>query len=357
MQDDVRAALQYVPLFRGKLFFVLIEAGKLPDAAIAECLLDLVALEDIGVKLVIGVLNGDLKDFYDWCLECEMKAALVTEALSSGNVITQINQVLSRGQVPVINASGVSLLDEKIINLTLELKAAKLIVLSEDEILIQGKPIHAMRASDALICAEKNEVTHAALLHAAAVACTRGVPRVHVLSGKRQGVLVDELFSNEGVGTMVHGDDYRRIRPLTLEDIPELLGMIGRSVRRSFLVPRDYEEISEKIANYYVMDIDSNVVGCVALHPYPSHDCAEVACLYVKQSHEGRGYGAELVSHAENVAKIKAIPRVFALTNRAAEFFAERMHYHEIQPQQIPPARAEMLAASGRNSRIFEKLL
>jgi amino-acid N-acetyltransferase len=92
------------------------------------------------------------------------------------------------------------------------------------------------------------------------------VPRVHVLNGRRQGVLVDELFSNEGVGTMVHADSYRMIRPLREEDIPELLGMIGRSVRRTKLVERTYEDIQSRIGDFHVMTIDDNVVGCVALH-------------------------------------------------------------------------------------------
>ena len=149
-------------------------------------------------------------------------------------------------------------------------------------------------AAEADTLAASGTVTGAHLLTAAAEACRRGVPRVHVLNGRRQGVLVAELFSNEGVGTMVHADSYRQIRPLREEDIPELLGMIGRSVRRTKLVARNYEDIYEHIEDYHVMTIDDNVVGCVALHEYPGEHTAEVACLYVKLNHEGRGYGRRL---------------------------------------------------------------
>ena len=89
------------------------------------------------------------------------------------------------------------------------------------------------------------------------------------------------------------------IRPLREEDIPELLGMIGRSVRRTKLVERTYEDIQSRIGDFHVMTIDDNVVGCVALHEYPAESTAEVACLYVKQAHEGRGYGMDLVKHVE----------------------------------------------------------
>jgi amino-acid N-acetyltransferase len=177
-----------------------------------------------------------------------------------------------------------------------------------------------------------------------------------VLNGRRQGVLVNELFSNEGVGTMVHADSYRMIRPLREEDIPELLGMIGRSVRRTKLVERTYEDIHSTIGDFHVMTIDDNVVACVALHPYPAENCAEVACLYVKQAHENRGYGKQLVSHAEIVAAKLGIPRVFALTNRAAGFFSA-LGYTQASVDALPQRRRAQFEASGRDSLVFSKIL
>ena len=47
----------------------------------------------------------------------------------------------------------------------------------------------------------------------------------------------------------------------------------------------------------------------------------------MKQAHEGRGYGADLVKHAEDVAMARGIPRVFALSNRAADFFTGKLGY------------------------------
>ena len=50
---DVRGVLQYVPLFRGRRFVVIFDEG-LPEPAVAEALLDLKALQEVGVNLVIG---------------------------------------------------------------------------------------------------------------------------------------------------------------------------------------------------------------------------------------------------------------------------------------------------------------
>jgi amino-acid N-acetyltransferase len=352
-QSDVREVLQYIPQFRGKVFFVLIEAGLLPEPAVAETLLDLAVLEDLGVKLVLGVLGGDLKDLFDWTLECEIMAARVSRPITDPAAARETLDILARGQSAVVDASATGPLDPAVVDFALGIGVTKIITLLEEAILINGAPAHAIRAADAESLAANTDGEGAALLLAAAIACRRGVPRVHVLNGRRQGVLVDELFSNEGVGTMVHADSYRMIRPLREEDIPELLGMIGRSVRRTKLVERTYEDIQSRIGDFHVMTIDDNVVGCVALHPYPQESTAEVACLYVKMAHEGRGYGIELVQHAQKIALERGIPRVFALSNRAADFFISKLGYAPATVEDLPTTRRAQYEASGRDSLVF----
>jgi len=355
-KSDLRAVLQYIPQFRGKIFCVLIEAGLLPEPAVAETLLDLAVLEDLGVKLVLGVLGGDLKDLYDWTLECEIMAARVKHPISDEKAVKEVLDILNRGQSAIIDASGIGPLDSVVVDFAKRIGVTKLIALLQESILVNGLPAHAIRAADVPSVLETEKVDGCELLSDAAAACHSGIPRVHVLNGRQQGVLVDELFSNEGVGTMVHADSYRVIRELREDDIPELLGMIGRVVRRTKLVARTYEDINAKIEDYRVMTIDDNVVGCVALHEYTSEKCAEVACLYVKQSHEGRGYGFELVGHAEQLAKQNGILRVFALTNRAADFF-KRAGFNQTDLDVLPAMRREQFITSGRDSLVFGKIL
>ncbi len=335
------------------MFFVLIEAGLLPEPAVAETLLDLAVLEDLGVKLVLGVLGGDLKDLFAWTLECEIMAARVSRPITDPDAVRETLDILARGQSAVVDASATGPLDLPVVDFARGIGVAKIITLLEEAILIDGAPAHAIRAAEAEALLPRTDPAGAVLLKAAAAACHRGVPRVHVLNGRQHGVLVDELFSNEGVGTMVHADSYRMIRPLREEDIPELLGMIGRSVRRTKLVERTYEDIQSRIGDFHVMTIDDNVVGCVALHEYPAESCAEVACLYVKQTHEGRGYGLDLVKHAEAIAIGRKIPRVFALSNRAAAFFTGKAGYSPASVDVLPERRRMQYEASGRDSLVF----
>lgn len=349
---DVRGVLQYVPLFRGRTFVVLFDKGLLPEPAVAETLLDLKALQEIGVQLVIGVLGGDVDDLADWATELEIKFARAEAGPGAPErCLAECRTILDRGQAALLDCQEIDPLGSEMVSVSRGVGAAKLISLVNGVGVVRdGTPFHAVASS--AVAELEGEIEGKPLLQAAAVACEAGVPRVHLLDGRRQGVLADELFSNEGVGTMVHADSYREVHPLREEEIPELLAMIGRSVRAAHLVPRDYEEIVQKASDFLVLCVDDNVVGCVALHIYG--EVGEVACLYVKQSHEGLGYGRDLVAAAEQRAMEQGMERVFALTNRAAAFF-ESLGYRECAVDRVPDERRVKFEESTRDSVVLEK--
>jgi amino-acid N-acetyltransferase len=116
-------------------------------------------------------------------------------------------------------------------------------------------------------------------------------------------------------------------------------------------VPRDYDEIVKRSADFLVLCVDDNVVGCVALHSYG--EVGEVACLYVKQSHEGRGYGRTLVAAAEERARRDGLGVVFALTNRASQFFSN-LGYRASSLARVPEVRRKKLEESCRTSVVLE---
>lgn len=350
---DVKAVLQYVPLFRGRLFVVVFDEGLLPDPAVAETLLDLHALQQIGVRLVIGVLGGAVEDLADRATEMELKFDRCAGQPGEEACLPSCEEILGRGQAVLVDCRGKKSFDADLFGVATGLGAAKMITLVNGPgVLRDGVPLHAVAVEEAARLAEEGALEGATLLAGAASACESGIPRVHVLDGRRQGVLTDELFSNEGVGTMVHTDAYQEIRKLREEDIPELLAMVGRSVRAAHLVPRDYASVGEKAEDFLVLCLDENVVGCVAVHRYG--DSGEVACLYVKQAHEGLGYGQQLVLAAEERAQKDGVKRLFTLTNRASTFF-EKLGYAQKGVECLPQERRERLAASGRESVVLVK--
>ncbi len=351
---DVRGVLQYVPMFRGRTFIVVLDEG-LPEFAVAEALLDLKALQEVGVNLVIAVAGDDraVALAADRAMDLEIKFARA-EAPEA------VKTILDRGQAAIMGCKAETLLGEEISCLGVSLGAAKLIsLLNGPGILRNGQALHAVSCSEleslSRVEGEKGKIEGKVLLEEAAAACRAGVSRVHVLDGRQQGVLADELFSNEGAGTMVHADDYRELRPLREDDVPELLAMIGRSVRASHLVPRDYDDILRSADDFLVLCVDDNVVGCVALHSY-SQDTAEVACLYVKQSHEGLGYGKALVEAAEERARERGIGSAFVLTTRAVSFF-EKLGYESADLAMVPEERVRKFEESDRSSKVLSKTL
>lgn len=346
MKGDVREVLQYVPLFTGKTFVVVFDEGLLPESAVAETLLDLIALQRIGVHLVVVVVGGDLGDLINWAIESEFRAEAVTASVGELGCEEECRALLKRRQGALVDGRGYRVLSSQIGSLAKELSAAKLMVL------LNEKQDFGNQASIAEATIQEGESSE--LLVMAAQICRLGVPRVHLLNGHLQGALTAEIFSNEGVGTMVHTDAYREVRPLREEDIPELLAMMGRSVRAAHLVPRNYDQVANRLSDFLIMSFDDNVVGCVAVHRYQEHELGELACLYVKESHEGHGYGAQLVAAAETKGREEGLQGLFALTNRAAKFFALQ-GYQKSEMDLLPETRRQQLEASGRNSEVWAK--
>jgi len=347
---DVRGVLQYVPQFSERTFVVLIDDGAIPEMAVAEILLDILSLQRVGVRLAIGALSGDVDELVSWAIEIELKAAKPVASLDA----ERVNEILDRGQAAIFNAVGVDPLGYEAAEFSQLLEAAKLILLRDGQpVTLNGAPVPAVLKSDISSLVAQGDLLGIEYLQKAAEVCSLGIPRVHLLDGCHQGVLVEELFSTEGVGTMVYVDSYLETRPLREEDIPELLAMIGRTVRATWLVPRNYEDIREKMQDYIVLTADDTVVGCVALHSYEKENMAELACLYVKQTHEGSGYGKILAEAATTEARQRQVKRIIALSTKAASFFQKQMGWAELEPATLPAIRYQQWEESRRGSLIF----
>lgn len=343
MQSDVRAILQYVPSFRGKVFVLVLNADRMTELALAEAVLDLIALQQVDVRLVVISTGADNGEIDYLLIDRELKWQWVEP---DGK---KVGAILNRGQLALVEAPGLDSLGGEIVELASQVGASKLITLIPP----LSEICNAISREEALNWSGSEKT----LFHRAGKICEGGIPRVHLLDESHQGVLMDELFSNEGVGVMVYGDDYLSIRAIAEDDISELLAMVGRSMRDAHLVPRSWDEIEENLGDFLVLTVDGNVVGCVALHPSDEPRCGEVACLYVKQSHGGQGYGHMLVAAAEDRARELGIPWVFALSTRAADYFTVNLGYTPCPIGEIPKVRRERLIASGRESVIIRKQL
>jgi amino-acid N-acetyltransferase len=186
-------------------------------------------------------------------------------------------------------------------------------------------------------------------------ACRSGVARVHLLNGLDDEALLNEIFSREGIGTMIYFDEYEKIRRIYKKDVRAVMTLIRQSVDSEELVKRTRADIVAHLEDYWVLELDRNLVGCVALHIFPEHAVAELACLYVDKNHEGQGYGRKLMAYAERLAAEKGVKQVITLSTQAFNYFQQKGGYAEVTPDVLPPERRKKYDASARNSKIMVK--
>src|SRR6185503_12946656 len=154
----------------------------------------------------------------------------------------------------------------------------------------RGQLIRQMLASDLekVLADKKNDLMPEMLSKAAhaAVACRAGVQRVHIINGRVDEGLLAEVFSNEGIGTLIYANEYQQIRRAMRKDVRSIQQLTKQGVQSDELVKRTRAMLEKQLNDYYIFEIDKHPVACVALHVYPEQNKGELACLYVSASHE-----------------------------------------------------------------------
>jgi amino-acid N-acetyltransferase len=189
----------------------------------------------------------------------------------------------------------------------------------------------------------------------AVAACTAGVQRVHVINGRVDEGLLAEVFSNEGIGTLIYANEYQQIRAAKKKDIRAIQMLTKKAVESDELVKRTRLVIEKNLGDYYIFEIDKNPVACVALHVYPEQSKGELACLYVNPSHENQGIGRKLIQFIEAKSKEMNLNELITLSTQAFTYFQSKAGFAEGTPDDLPPARREKYDQSGRNSKVLVK--
>jgi amino-acid N-acetyltransferase len=191
----------------------------------------------------------------------------------------------------------------------------------------------------------------------AARACSAGVPRVHIINGRVDDGLLAEVFSNEGIGTLVYANEYQHIRPARKKDIRHIVTLTRQGVAADELVRRTRSSIEKQLGDFYIFEIDRNPVACVALHAYPESKQGELACLYVNPAHENQGIGRRLVNYVETKAREAGLEELIALSTQAFTWFQSKGGFAEGSPDNLPAGRREKYEQSGRRSKVLIKRL
>ncbi len=185
-----------------------------------------------------------------------------------------------------------------------------------------------------------------------------GTPRVHILDGRVFDGLLNEIFSNEGVGSLVYGNDYQQIRQARKSDVRLIYNLTRSAVRREELIHRTQQAIEKNIDQFYVFEIDENIIAVVTLYFYPDKpQLAEVGSLYVMPFYHNRGIGKKMVEYACLQAKERGVKQVIALSTQSFGFFTNVLAFAEATKEILPEARLKLYEESGRNAKVLVKQL
>jgi amino-acid N-acetyltransferase len=171
-----------------------------------------------------------------------------------------------------------------------------------------------------------------------AEACRAGVERSHIIPFAVDGALLQEVYTHDGIGTMVVDEKLESLREASSDDVAGIIQLIEPFERDGTLVKRSRTEIERDIEAYTVIEHDGVIFGCVALYPYVEARTAEMAALTVSAEVQGQGDGDRLLKRVEQRAKAMGLDSIFVLTTRTMHWFIKR-GFQQVDPEWLPEER------------------
>ena len=278
-----------------------------------------------------------------------------------------INAQLGLGNIVLLNCEGSSPTGE-IFNLQMEeaaeavataIKADKLVYLTDSHGVTdkEGELLDAMTADEVDELLKKADWLSTDIkryLPCSVRASRAGVGRVHLISFEQDGALLRELFTHDGVGTVVTRESLENIREAKPDDIAALIALIEPMEEEGILVHRPRELLEREIDHFSIMLHDGIIVGCAALYSH-SEEEAELACLAVSHEHREWGYGEQLMKRIEKRARKSGVKRLFVLTTRTEHWFVER-GFKLGTVDDLPAAKRDMYNYQRRSKVLFKTL-
>ena len=323
----------------------------LPDTPMANSTIRVIAGNFITAK-PLGVLDG-----------VDMQYAGTVRKIDAEGIRAQ----LGIGNIVILSSLGASPTGE-IFNLAMEevaestataIGADKLIFITDSQGVtdIDGKLLEEMTTDTAerlITIGEWLSPDIKRYLPCAVRASRSGVGRVHLIGYNEDGTLLRELFSRDGVGTIITRESLEILRDARPDDISGLVALIEPLEEDGTLVRRSRELLEREITRFSIVVHDGLIVGCAALYPY-GDDQAELACVAVHPHYRRWGYGEQLMKRIETRARAVGIKRLFVLTTVTSHWFKERGFVE--QPVDQLPEEKRLVYNLQRRSKVFAKPL
>jgi len=239
-----------------------------------------------------------------------------------------------------------------------QLEADKLIFMADESLAgsKKGSVLHELTQTEAetiLASKKKLKATTRSHLEHALKASISGVNRAHIINRNIDGGLLLELFTRDGVGSMISANSFEDIREARIDDIGGILDLLKPLEEQGQLVRRSREMLEMEIQHFTVLERDGLIVGCAAFYPYLKERIAELACLAVHHDYRRGGRGHELFDAIVQQAKQLGISKLFVLTTRTADWFRERGF--KLVKLDAVPVKKRSLYNYQRQSKVYLK--
>lgn len=279
-----------------------------------------------------------------------------------------IRRRLDHGEIVVLTPIGYSATGEAFNISSHEVAAAAAIALQADKLvgLLEGEglldehggtpSLLTPQAAEAIL-ESGHALGHDVDRHlaAAVAACRGGVARAHLVRRQDDGSLLRELFTRDGVGTMVTSETFEGVRNAEPSDVGGILALIEPLEEQGVLVRRSREMLENDIDRFTVIERDRMTIACAALYAYPDDGIAELACLVIHPDYRASGRGDQLLQYLELQCQAQGLERLFVLTTQASHWFRER-GFNKCELVELPKDRQPFYDQQ-RRSKILIKFV
>ncbi len=276
-----------------------------------------------------------------------------TQAIAAQLQVVDVVLISPLGHSPTGETFSLNAMDLAT-EVAIELKASKLLLLSLGQQIVdeRGALLRQLTPGDA--SALQHQKSGGSQLLGNAVRACQAVGRVHLLTAS-DGALLLELFTRDGIGTLVSNAPFDQIRAASIEDVGGILDLIEPLEAAGVLVKRSREKLETEIDYFTVVVRDGATVASGALYPFFAEQCGEIAGLAVAPRYRRHGFGRSLLAALEARARTLGLQSVFVLTTQAIHWFQEQ-GYGKISLDRLPGERRALYNFQ-RNSQVLYKRL
>ena len=151
-----------------------------------------------------------------------------------------------------------------------------------------------------------------------------GVERVHLVGIENDGGLLLELFTRDGIGSMLSTQRYDEPRSAEISDVTGILKLIKPLEAQGALIKRSRTQLELDINYFTVIERDGLIIGCAALYPSQKTNIGELSCLAIHSDYRSGNRGLLLVDTICQKAKQAGLKKLFVLTTQSIDWFRER---------------------------------